>query len=81
VSAPGLQQDGATLTRAGSLAGGQQAQFIIVARVNAQAPTALRNEVALSGDGQSRTLAAPDVAISRPGTGGSKTVYLPIVAR
>ncbi|GAB4198226.1 MAG: hypothetical protein OHK0022_17270 [Roseiflexaceae bacterium] len=80
LSAPGLTINGNTVTLSGAVGAGQQQVFLITVQVQqAAAGTNLSSQASLSGDGQTRTLNAPNVnvAVVEPGV----DIYLPMVKR
>lgn len=72
----GVAVSGQTVTASGNVPGGQQVTLQITVRID-QAIGTLSNQVALGGDGQTRTLTAPDVAVSQPAD-PTRRIYLPI---
>ncbi|MBI5564824.1 MAG: DUF11 domain-containing protein, partial [Chloroflexi bacterium] len=64
VSAPGLTQNGSTLTAGGSIGGQSTQTFTITARTLITFSGSITNVATLSGDGQVRQLNAPSVSVN-----------------
>jgi uncharacterized repeat protein (TIGR01451 family) len=79
VNAPGFSVNGATLTMTGTLEAQTAQSFEVVVRAAASFSGTIANTALVSGDGQLRSLIAPNVT-HRPGT-AAYVVYLPLVQR
>ena len=79
VNASGFSVNGATLTMTGTLEAQTAQSFEVVVRAAASFSGTIANTAQVSGDGQIRSLIAPNVT-HRPGT-AAYVVYLPLVQR
>lgn len=64
VGAPGLTQNGSTLSASGSIGGQSTRTFTITARTSITYSGSIANVASLSGDGQVRSLTAPSVTVN-----------------
>lgn len=64
ISAPGLAQNGSTLSSSGLIGGQSTRAFTITARTSITFSGSITNGASLSGDGQTRLLAAPGVTVN-----------------
>jgi uncharacterized protein len=74
---PVMTRSGQQLSASGILNGGSSVTYTIVVRVSDSFSGALNNSATLSGDGQTRTLTAPVVAVQS----AKKKIYLPFIIR
>ena len=78
-SSPLMTVNGQTVSASGTLFGGESRVYTLVVRVNAGFVGPITNAAQLSGDGQTRTLAAPAVIVNAVTV--QNKIYLPLIVR